>query len=71
MIFSMVIVVCLVGNLIGSGLSLGLFRVLPLGGPTPKLGRVMIFSIFGLVYGPKTEGHVLMYSGSPRFFVQS
>ena len=44
----------------GSGLSLGLFTVLPLGGLVPKLGRVFILSIFGLMYGPKAEGSVFM-----------
>ena len=32
-----------------SGLSLNFLRVLPLGGLTPKVGRVVIFSRFGWV----------------------
>ena len=46
------------GYFIGSGLSLALLSVLPLEGLTPKLGRVMILSRFGLVYGPNIEGSI-------------
>ena len=42
------------GYLIASGLSLALLSDLPLGRLTPKLGRVVILSRFGLVYGPNT-----------------
>ena len=42
-----------------SGLSLGLLKVLLFGGLCPKLGRVVILSIFGCMYGPKVDGSVL------------
>ena len=44
----------------GSGLSFGLFTVLPFWGLVLKFGRVFILSIFGLMYGPKAEGSVFM-----------
>ena len=54
-----------------SRLSLGLFKVLPLGGLCPKLGRVVILSIFVCMYGPKVDGSVLRYCGSPICFIHS
>ena len=54
-----------------SGLSLVLFRVLPLGGLTTMLGRVVMLSIFGNVYWPKTVGSTLRYSLSPRVLIHS
>ena len=44
-----VIIGCLEGILVASGLSLSLFRVLPLGGLTPRLGCVVVLSRFGWV----------------------
>ena len=52
----MVRVGCLEGIFTVSGLSLVLLRVLPLGGLTPKLGRVVILSIIGIAYGRKAIG---------------
>ena len=49
-----------------SGLSLALLSVLPLGGLTPRLGRVVIFSMLGLVYGPKIVSSTWVYSLSPK-----
>ena len=55
----------------GSGLSLGLFRVLPLGGLVPKLGRVVILSIFGFMYGPNEDGSVFKYWKSPSCLIHN
>ena len=71
MMSSMVRVGRLEGAFTVSGLSLVLFSVLPLGGLTPRLGRVVMLSIFGIVYGPKTVGSTLMYSLSPRVLIHS
>ena len=54
-----------------SGLSLVLLNVLPLGGLTPTLGRAVILSIFGIVYGPNTVGSTSIYSLSPRVLIHS
>ena len=55
----------------GSGLSLGLFKVLPLGRLEPKLGRVVILSIFDFVKGPNDDGSVFMYWKSPNCLIHS
>ena len=49
-----------------SGLSLARFSVLPLGELMPKLGRVVILSRFGLVYGPNTVRSAWWYYLSPN-----
>ena len=67
----MVRVWCLDGIFKVSGLSLVLLSVLPLGGLTPRLGRVVILSIFGILYGPNTDGSTLRYSLSPRVLIHS
>ena len=59
------------GIFIVSGLSLALLSVLPLGGLTPRLGRVVILSMLGLVYGPKTVSSTWVYSLSPKVLIQS
>ena len=59
------------GILGASGLSLKRFRVLPLGGLTPRVGRVVVFSRFGWVYGPKSARSTFLYSISPRSLIHS
>ena len=59
------------GTFVISRLSLALLRVLPLGGLTPRFGRVIILSIFGSMYGPNTFGSTLRYSLSPSCFIHS
>ena len=56
---------------IASGLSLALLSVLPLGGLTPRLGRVVILSMLGLVYGPNSVRSTWVYSLSPKCLIQS
>ena len=67
----MVKVGCLDGIFTVSGLSLVLLSVLPLGGLTPRMGRVVILSMLGIVYGPKTVSSTWVYSLSPKVLIHS